>query len=152
MTHGKEKANGKAASSMADERLSPLSVCLSSGSVTSSTRRPSSTAAATTLASVPSAAYVCPSWTPKPAWHRTTATSGWRNASGSQVTGAEGDLQLQCDQRSNTLWRQDGFRDQLFNKTSPCSILHEVPLDDKNVLCTSGSPLQPKGTICSLLK
>lgn len=124
-------------------------LCLSSGSGTSSTRRPSSTAAATTLASAPSAASGCPSWTPKPAWRRTTATSGWRNASGSQVGGA---CKLQSDQRSNTLRRQDGFIDQPVNKRSPSSMLHEVPLQDTDVLCTSGSPLQPKGTICSFLR
>eukprot|EP00073_Rattus_norvegicus_P043115 XP_017445089.1 PREDICTED: zinc finger protein neuro-d4 isoform X2 [Rattus norvegicus] len=43
-----------------------------------STGRPSSTAAATTRACVPSAACACPSSTLRPAWLRTTATSGWR--------------------------------------------------------------------------
>lgn len=61
------------------------SLCPCSGSATSSTGRLSNTAAATMLASVPSAASACPSWTRRPAWRRTTATSGWRSATASQV-------------------------------------------------------------------
>lgn len=62
-----------------------LTVCLCSGSVTSSTGRLSNTAEATMLASVPSAACACHSWTHKLVWHRTTATSGWKHATASQV-------------------------------------------------------------------
>uniref|UniRef100_G3NR87 Uncharacterized protein n=1 Tax=Gasterosteus aculeatus aculeatus TaxID=481459 RepID=G3NR87_GASAC len=43
---------------------------------TSSTRTPLSSAAATTLACAPNAACACRSWTRRPAWPRTTATSG----------------------------------------------------------------------------
>nr|XP_035974327.1 zinc finger protein neuro-d4 isoform X4 [Halichoerus grypus] len=43
-----------------------------------STARPLSTAAATTRACAPSAACACPSSTRRPAWPRTTATSGWK--------------------------------------------------------------------------
>lgn len=55
---------------------------------TSSTKRPLSTVAATTLGSVPSAASASPSWIRRLGLLRTTATSGWRRGTGDQVGSA----------------------------------------------------------------
>ena len=64
--------------------------CVLAGLAISSTRRPLSTVAATMPACAPSAVSACPSWTPRPAWLRTTATSGWSAATAGQVGGAGG--------------------------------------------------------------
>lgn len=55
------------------------------GWVTSSIRRPLSSAAATMPVCVQNAASACHSWTHKPAWPRTTATSGWSDTTAALV-------------------------------------------------------------------
>ena len=66
----------------------PPSLCLPAGLGTSSTRKPLNTAGVTTPACVQSAACVSHSWTRRPGWPRTTATSGWRRGIGAQVSHA----------------------------------------------------------------
>lgn len=61
------------------------------GSGTSSTRKPLSTAVVITRGCAQSGACVSPSWTRRPAWPRTTATSGWKRPTAGRVpAGREG--------------------------------------------------------------
>lgn len=75
------------APALADSR-SPAARPPPSASARTSTGRPSSTAAATTRACAPSAACACPFSTRRPAWPRTTATSGWRRPTAGLVPAA----------------------------------------------------------------
>ena len=63
-------------------------LCLPAGSGTSSTRKPLNTAGVTTPACAQSAVCACRSWTRRPGWPRTTATSGWRRGIEAQVSHA----------------------------------------------------------------
>lgn len=66
--------------------LTSAVIAAPAGWVTSSIRRPLSSAAATMPVCVPSAACGCHSWTRRPEWPRTTATSGW-NATTAALVG-----------------------------------------------------------------
>ena len=63
-------------------------LCLPAGLGTSSTRKPLNTAGVTTPACAQSAACASHSWTRRPGWPRTTATSGWRRGIEAQVSHA----------------------------------------------------------------
>lgn len=98
-------------------------LCRPPGSGTSFTKKPLSTAAATTRGCAPSAACGCPSSTRRRAWHRTTATSGWRSGTGAQVSSPAADGRTD----GGTCWVTTG-RARVAGRAVQCAGVSQRPL------------------------